>query len=157
MEQVVVAQVTASAPVFTESTLLTPRLVIVDTAAFQRLLATTRCPTRRRWPGSRHPAPGRPRAGPFERRRAADRHAAEASRDDAPAIRLAAVGTAPSVGGTDDVVIVDATALADAGLPAVPNTVWVTGPARRGPCRTPASPPTSCCARTSCGRCGWLR
>ena len=42
--QVVVAQVTDSARVFTESTLLTPRLVIVDTAAFQRLLATTPLP-----------------------------------------------------------------------------------------------------------------
>ncbi|WP_433131013.1 FtsX-like permease family protein [Micromonospora sp. CA-240977] len=128
--QVVVAQVTDSARVFAESTLLTPRLVIVDAAAFQRLLATTPLPdapalARLTAPG---PVPGdvpalvRSSDGGL---RTGTR--LQLPREGAPAIRLTAVGTAPSVGGVDDVVIVDAAALADAGLPAVPNTVWVTG------------------------------
>ncbi len=129
VEQVVVAQMTASARVFTESTLLTPRLVIVDTAAFQRLLATTPLPdapalARLTAPGTGD-VPALVRSSNGELRTGMR---LKLPRDDAPAIRLAAVGTAPSVGGTNDVVIVDAAALADAGLPAVPNTVWVTGP-----------------------------
>ncbi|MEU8168966.1 FtsX-like permease family protein [Micromonospora sp. NPDC049004] len=127
--QVVVAQVTDSARVFSESTLFTPRLVIVDTAAFQRLLATTPLPDAPDLARLRTPGPGdvpalvRSSDGEL---RAGTR--LQLPRDDAPAIRLTAVGTAPSVGGAGDVVIVDAAALASAGLPAVPNTVWVTGP-----------------------------
>ncbi|GIF41637.1 FtsX-like permease family protein [Actinoplanes xinjiangensis] len=41
-----------------------------------------------------------------------------------PAVRLTASGAAPAVGGATEVVIVDVTA----GLPAPPNTIWVTGP-----------------------------
>ncbi|MET8200731.1 FtsX-like permease family protein [Micromonospora taraxaci] len=129
--QVVVAQVTDSARLFSESTLLTPRLVIVDTAAFQRLLATTPLPDAPALARLTAPGPGAGdvpalvRSGDGALRTGAR---LQLPRDGAPAIRLAAVGAAPSVGGAADVVIVDATALADAGLPAVPNTVWVTGP-----------------------------
>ncbi|MEW2143465.1 ABC transporter permease [Micromonospora vinacea] len=131
VEQVVVAQVTDSARVFSESTLLTPRLVIVDTAAFQRLLASTPLPDAPAL--ARLTAPGRGpgdvpalvRSGDGALRTGTP---LQLPRDGAPAIRLAAVGTAPSVGGATDVVVVDAAALAEAGLPAVPNTVWVTGP-----------------------------
>ncbi|WP_327032229.1 ABC transporter permease [Micromonospora ureilytica] len=131
VRQVVVAQVTDSARVFSESTLLTPRLVIVDTAAFQRLLAGTPLPdapalARLTAPGPGHgDVPALVRSSDGELRTGTR---LQLPRDDAPAIRLAAVGTAPSVDGATDVVIVDAAALADAGLPAVPNTVWVTGP-----------------------------
>jgi putative ABC transport system permease protein len=38
------------------------------------------------------------------------------------------MGRAPAVGDAADLVVVDATALAAAGLPAKPNTVWATGP-----------------------------
>ncbi|WP_433317261.1 FtsX-like permease family protein [Micromonospora sp. CA-269861] len=128
--QVVVAQVTDSARVSTESTLLTPRLVIVDAAAFQRLLATTPLPdapalARLTAPGAGGDVPALVRSSNGDLRTGTR---LQLPRDNAPAIRLVAVGTAPPVGGTDDVVIVDAAALADAGLPAVPNTVWVTGP-----------------------------
>ncbi|WP_030488592.1 FtsX-like permease family protein [Micromonospora chokoriensis] len=131
VRQVVVAQVTDSARVFSDSTLFTPRLVIVDAAAFQRLLATTALPdapalTRLTAPG---PTPGDVPA--LVRSSDGDLRVGtrlQLPRDDAPAISLAAVGTAPSVGGANDVVIVDATALANAGLPAAPNTVWATGP-----------------------------
>ncbi|MBQ1016522.1 ABC transporter permease [Micromonospora sp. D93] len=129
--QVVVAQVTDSARVFSETTLLTPRLVIVDTAAFQRLLASTPLPDAPALARLTAPGPGTGdvpalvRSGDGELRTGTR---LQLPREDAPAIRLAAVGTAPSVDGATDVVIVDAAALADAGLPTVPNTVWVTGP-----------------------------
>ncbi|MFF0153954.1 FtsX-like permease family protein [Micromonospora sp. NPDC005203] len=128
VEQVVVAQVTASAAVFTESTLLTPLLVVVDANAFQRLLATTPLPDAPALARLTAPGPGdvpalvRSSDGGL---RTGMR--LKLPRDDAPAIPLATVGTAPSVGGTNDVVIVDATALAAAGLPTAPNTIWVTG------------------------------
>ncbi|MEU4528448.1 ABC transporter permease [Micromonospora ureilytica] len=129
--QVVVAQVTDSARVFSESTLLTPRLVIVDTAAFQRLLATTPLPDAPALARLAAPGPGAGDVPALVRSSDGELRTGtrlQLPRDDAPAIRLAAVGTAPSVDGATDVVIVDAAALADAGLPAVPNTVWVTGP-----------------------------
>ncbi|MET8041575.1 FtsX-like permease family protein [Micromonospora sp. NPDC005215] len=129
--QVVVAQVTDSARVFTESTPLTPRLVIVDAAAFQRLLATTPLPDAPALARLTAPGPGTGDVPALVRSSDGDLRTGtrlQLPRDGAPAIRLAAVGTAPSVGGATDVVIVDAAALADAGLPAVPNTVWVTGP-----------------------------
>ncbi|MFG1651432.1 FtsX-like permease family protein [Micromonospora sp. NPDC049275] len=127
--QVVVARVTDSARVFSESTPLAPRLVIVDAGAFQRLLATTPLPDAPALARLTAPGPGDVpalvRSSDGELRTGTR---LQLLRDDGPAIHLAAVGTAPSVGGAGDVVIVDAAALADAGLPAVPNTVWVTGP-----------------------------
>ncbi|MET8231296.1 FtsX-like permease family protein [Micromonospora sp. NPDC005298] len=129
VQQVVVAQVTDSARVFSDSTLFTPRLVIVDAAAFQRLLATTPLPDAPALARLTAPGPGDVPA--LVRSSGGDLRAGtrlQLPRDGAPAIRLAAVGAAPSVGGAGDVVIVDAAALAGAGLPAVPNTVWVTGP-----------------------------
>ncbi|MEU7777664.1 FtsX-like permease family protein [Micromonospora parva] len=131
VQQVVVAQVTDSARVFAESTLFTPRLVVVDAAAFQRLLATTPLPDAPALARLSAPAPtpgdvpALVLSNDSELRTGAR---LQLPRDDAPAIRLAAVGTAPAVGGAGDVVVVDATALAAAGLPAVANTVWVTGP-----------------------------
>ncbi|MEV4714159.1 FtsX-like permease family protein [Micromonospora sp. NPDC049374] len=131
VEQVVVAQVTDSSRIFTESTLLTPRLVVVDAAAFQRLLATTPLPDAPALARLTTPGPGTVDVPVLVRSSDGGLPAGtrlQLTRDDAPAIRLAVVGTAPSVGGADDVVIVDAAAFAGAGLPAVPNTVWVTGP-----------------------------
>lgn len=129
VQQAVAAQVIDGARVTTDETLVTPRLVIVDATAFQRLLATT-------------PLPDAPALARLTRTGQGDVPALVRSgdgtlrtgtrmrlpRDDAPAIGLTAVGTAPSVGGADAVVVVDAAALAAAGAPAVPNTVWVTGP-----------------------------
>ncbi|WP_405426034.1 FtsX-like permease family protein [Micromonospora sp. NBC_00617] len=129
--QVVVAQVTDSARVFSESTLFTPRLVIVDAEAFQRLLATTPLPDAPALARLTTPVPGPGDVPALVRSSDGELGAGtrlQLTRDDAPAIRLTAVGTAPSVGGVGDVVIVDAAALASAGLPAVANTVWVTGP-----------------------------
>ncbi|MEU5552475.1 ABC transporter permease [Micromonospora sp. NPDC047793] len=130
VEQVVVAQVTDSARVFTESTPLTPRLVVVDAAAFARLLATTPLPDAPALARLATPGPGSADVPALVRSGGGDVPTGtrlQLSRDGGPAIRLTSVGTAPSVGGAGDVVIVDATALGEAGLPAVPNTVWVTG------------------------------
>lgn len=129
--QVVVAQVTDSARVFTDSTPFAPRLVIVDAEAFQRLLATTPLPDAPELARLTTPGPGPGEVPALVRSSDGELPVGtrlQLPRDDAPAIHLAVVGTAPSVGGVDDVVIVDAATLADAGLPAVPNTVWVTGP-----------------------------
>ncbi|MEO3743099.1 FtsX-like permease family protein [Plantactinospora sp. B5E13] len=129
--QVVVAQVTDSARVFADSTALAPRLVIVDAAAFQRLLAATPLPDAPALARLTAPGPGPGDVPALVRSSDGSLRTGtrlQLPRDGAPAIRLAAVGTAPSVGGASDIVIVDAAALADAGLSAVPNTVWVTGP-----------------------------
>ncbi|MEU7925275.1 FtsX-like permease family protein [Micromonospora sp. NPDC049801] len=129
--QVVVAQVTDSARVFTDSTPFAPRLVIVDAEAFQRLLATTPLPDAPALARLTTPGPGPGEVPALVRSSDGELPAGtrlQLPRADAPAIHLTVVGTAPSVGGADDVVLVDAAALADAGLPAVPNTVWVTGP-----------------------------
>jgi len=45
-------------------------------------------------------------------------------REKSGPLELTAVGAAPAVGAADDVIIVDASA----GLPFIPNTIWVTGP-----------------------------
>ncbi|MGV9212074.1 FtsX-like permease family protein [Micromonospora sp. RB23] len=129
--QVVVAQVTDSARVFADSTPFAPRLVVVDAEAYQRLLATTPLPDAPALTRLRTPGPGSGQIPALVRSSDGELPAGtrlQLTRDDGPAIHLAVVGTAPPVGGAGDVVIVDAAALADAGLPAVPNTVWVTGP-----------------------------
>ncbi|MGC4876149.1 FtsX-like permease family protein [Micromonospora sp. DT43] len=135
VNQVVAARVTDSARVFTESTPLAPRLVIVDAGAFQRLLATTPLPDAPALARLTAPGPGTGEIPALVRSSDGELRTGtrlQLLRDDGPAIQLAAVGTAPSVGGAGDVVIVDAAALADAGLPAVPNTVWVSGPGAAG-------------------------
>ena len=75
----------------------------------------------------------RPGAGPLGRRQPAARACGCScpGRVPSPAVQLIAVGPAPAVGDAADVVIVDAGALAAAGVPGVPNTVWVTGPGTR--------------------------
>lgn len=133
VEQVVTAQLADSVPVTAESAFLTPRLLVVDTAEFQRLLTATPLPDApalarlraAQQPTSGAAVPALVRSGdgsllPGMR--------IELSRDDQPGIELAAVGTAPNVGDVDDVVIVDAAALTAAGVPTTPNTIWVRGP-----------------------------
>ncbi|WP_326557267.1 FtsX-like permease family protein [Micromonospora sp. NBC_01796] len=131
VRQVLTAQVTDSARVVADSTALAPRLVIVDAAAFQRLLAATPLPDAPALARLSAPGPGPGDVPALVRSSDGGLRTGtrlQLPRDGAPAIRLAAVGTAPSVGAATDIVIVDAAALAAAGLPAVPNTVWVTGP-----------------------------
>ncbi|MDQ7904068.1 ABC transporter permease [Phytohabitans sp. ZYX-F-186] len=130
VRQAVAAQVVDGARVTTESALVTPRLVVVDAAAFRRLLATTPLPDApdlaRLGPAGPGGVPALVRSGDGSLRPGMR---LRLPRDgDAEAVPLTAVGTAPAVGGTGDVVVVDAAALTAAGVPVVPNTVWVTGP-----------------------------
>jgi putative ABC transport system permease protein len=129
VRQAVAAQVVDGARVTTDSTLVTARLVIVDAAAYRRLLATTPLPDAPALAqlGSTGPGdvPALVRSGDGSLRPGTRM---QLPRQGASPIRLAAVGTAPAAGETGEVVVVDATALAAAGAPAVPNTVWVTGP-----------------------------
>ncbi|WP_216592247.1 hypothetical protein [Verrucosispora sioxanthis] len=146
VEQVVVAQVTDSARVFTESALLTPRLVVVDAVAFQRLLATTPLPDAPAL--ARLAAPG---PDPL------DVPALVRSSSGDLRIGLAAVGTAPAVGAPPTSSSWRPRLSPTRGCPPFPTPSGRPAPARRGPCRTAASPPTWCYARTSCGHSGWLR
>ncbi len=97
VEQVVVAQVTDSARVFTESALLTPRLVVVDAVAFQRLLATTPLPDAPALARLAAPGPDPLDVPALVRSSSGDLRTGmrlRLARDDAPAIGLAAVGGA---------------------------------------------------------------
>ncbi|MGI5240237.1 FtsX-like permease family protein [Dactylosporangium sp. CA-139066] len=129
VQQVVTAQVTDRARLIADSTIVAPRLVVVDATAFQRLLATTPLPDApalaRLTAAGAGPVPALVRSQDGSLRPGMR---LQLPRDNAPAIDLAAVGTAPAVGDADAVVIVDAARLAAAGLPATPNTVWVQGP-----------------------------
>jgi putative ABC transport system permease protein len=129
VRQVVTAQVTDGARVLTGETLATPRLVVVDAAAFQRLLASTPLPDApqlsRLASGSGGEVPALVRSGDGTLRTGMR---LELPRDGADPVPLRAVGTAPYVGDVPDVVIVDAAALAAAGVDMVPDTVWLRGP-----------------------------
>lgn len=129
VRQVVTAQVTDNSRIATDAALTPARLVIVDAAAYRRLLADT-------------PLPGQPALGRLAARPNGDLPALVRSRDgslrpgmrlrllreNAPAVHLVAIGTAPGAGDAQDVVLVDAAGAAAAGLPAAPNTMWATGP-----------------------------
>ncbi|MGW4637205.1 FtsX-like permease family protein [Sphaerisporangium sp. NPDC004334] len=130
VRQAVAGRVDDTTRVSADSEIVLPRLVVVDASAFRRLLAAT--PLRDDAPRlSRLTAPGH--AGVPALVRSSDGGLRpgmrlDLLRDAAPAVRLTAVGTAPPAGDADDVVIVDAGALAAAGMPSVPNTIWVNGP-----------------------------
>lgn len=129
VRQVVTAEVTDSSRIVADAAVTPSRLVVVDAAALQGLLAAT-------------PLPDEPALGRLAAARNGDLPALVRSRDgslrpgmrlqllreDAPAVRLTAVGTAPALGDADDVVLVDTASAAAAGLHAVQNTMWVTGP-----------------------------
>jgi putative ABC transport system permease protein len=129
VDQAVAAQVSDGARVAAGSAIVAPRLVIVDAAAFRRLLAFTPLPDEpalaRLAATGRGDVPALVRSGDGSLRPGMR---LELLRQGAPTIRLTAVGTAPAVGDAGDVVLVDAAAMAAAGMPAVPNTVWATGP-----------------------------
>ena len=123
-----------------------------------------------------HPAAGRPGPRPAPARAATATcrpWSAPATAACAPACAATAAGERPvdppgrgrhgaRRRRPDDVVIVDAAAPAAAGLPVVPNTIWVTGPgagrARRNPVgRATVSAPTSCATARRAADRGLLR
>jgi putative ABC transport system permease protein len=129
VRQALAAQVIEPASVAVDGRIVTLRLVVVDAAAFHRLLAATPLPD---GPGlDRLVAPGRGAVPALVRSRAGPAipdGPMELLRDRAPALPLTAIGTAPAIGAGTDVVIVDAATLEAAGQPVVPNTVWLYGP-----------------------------
>jgi len=125
----VAGDLVGGARIVTGDTSVTPTVVVVDAAAFQRMLADTPLP----------PAPDLAKLG---KGRALVRgslrpgqslqlflanddqgYAANGYVTAKNAIALTAVGTAPAIDGLDDVVVLDASA-----LPSTPDTIWVTGP-----------------------------
>jgi putative ABC transport system permease protein len=119
----VAGQVTDSVRVIAGDLAVTPSLVVVDAAAFQRLLAETPLPAApdlaKLGSGGGIPAlvltgDGSLRPGMTMR----------LYREGADPVELTAVGTAPAVDNAADVIVVDAAA----GLPYTPDTVWANGP-----------------------------
>ncbi|MEU8819801.1 FtsX-like permease family protein [Actinoplanes sp. NPDC048796] len=122
VEQTVAARIT-DAQVVADGLAGSPRLVIVDAAAYQRLLASTPLPDApglaRLTGGGGIPAlySGVPAGSPVDLRR-----------DGTSALTVTAVGPAPAVGDATDVIVIDTAAAAAAGLNTTPTTIWVTGP-----------------------------
>ena len=117
------------ARIVADDTSVTPSVVVVDAAAFQRMLAGTPLPAA---PGLASLGRGKAlvrgslRPGQSLKLYLADEdqgYAANSYTTDKNAIALTAVGVAPAIDGLDDVVVLDASA-----LPSTPDTIWVTGP-----------------------------
>ncbi|MCA2219470.1 ABC transporter permease [Jidongwangia harbinensis] len=129
VRQAVAAQILDTARLTDGSGIIRPRLVVVDAAAYRELLASLPLPDAPALAGLAPTAPGAVPALVWSENGALrPGMRLELPRKDAPAVALTAVGTAPPVGDTRDVVIVDAAALTAAGVPVVPDTIWVTGP-----------------------------
>lgn len=123
--QAVAAEVTDGVRVIADSNAVVPTLVIVDSAAFQRLLGSTPLPDApqlAQLKGGTKPIPALVRTGDGSLRPGMNLQLEQ--EQNAPLIPLRAVGTAPPVDNAPDVVIIDAAS----GVPFAPNTVWVTGP-----------------------------
>jgi putative ABC transport system permease protein len=123
--QAVTADISNGVRVIANSNAVVPTLIVVDSAAFQRLLASTPLPDAPQLsllkkggkpiPALVHTTDGSLRPGMTLQ--------VEQQQNAAP-VQVQAVGTAPLVDNIADVVIVDAAA----GLPFIPNTIWATGP-----------------------------
>lgn len=132
VRQVVAAQV--SGPVrLAGSPAVAARLVIVDASAYRKLLAATPLPDAPALDRLATPVGGGvPALVGSDDGSLRPGMRLELPREGAPSIRLAAIGPAPAIGDAAGVVVgvvvVDAGALAAAGLPSAPNTVWANGP-----------------------------
>jgi putative ABC transport system permease protein len=124
--QAVAADVSPRVQVIADENSVVLSLVVVDSASFRRLLASTPLPDAPQLSelsssGGSRPIRALVHTGDGSVRPGMTIHVPQ---HNAAAIDLQAVGTAPAVDNVSDVVIVDAAA----GLPFAPNTVWVTGP-----------------------------
>ncbi|MFG1603141.1 ABC transporter permease [Actinoplanes sp. NPDC049265] len=134
VEHVATAQITEGASVAAPTKLVTTRLVVLDAAAYRRLLDDAPVPD-----GPAFDRLGAAHSGGAVAAlvRSADGTlrpgvALQVPRKDGAAVALTAVGTAPAIGDSGDAVYVDATALAAAGVPIEPNTLWASGPGAAG-------------------------
>lgn len=134
VRQALAARIADDVPVLSGTTREYARLVVVDAAAFRRLLATTPLPDSPQL-GRLRPAAGRTGTVPALLRSTDGLlrpGKGLAVRWNNTTIGLTAVGAAPAVGGGEgNVLVVDAAAFAAAGAVAAPNTVWVVGPGAR--------------------------
>lgn len=139
VDHVATAQITEGARIANTSKLVTARLVVVDAAAYQRLLADTPLPDGSALgsltPGGQTPGGQTPggAGGVPALVRSADGSLRpgmqlQFPRKEAAPIALTAVGPAPVLGDSGDAMYVDAAALTAAGVPVEPNTLWVSGP-----------------------------
>ncbi|MFI5890109.1 FtsX-like permease family protein [Actinoplanes sp. NPDC051513] len=130
----VAGEVIAGVRVVTNDTSVTPSLVIVDAAAFQRLLSETPLPdapelSRLASGGALvRTADGSLRPGQSLRLYLGDDAdimgiSGYGVDDPDKSIELTAIGAAPEIDNLGDVVVVDASA-----LPSEPDTIWATGP-----------------------------
>ncbi|MCY1136926.1 ABC transporter permease [Actinoplanes sp. Pm04-4] len=128
VEAAVPARVVESERFIADSTSIVARLIVVDTAAFRRLLAGTPLP------GLPAPAgltaadgdtvPALVRTGDGSLRPGLDFRLPLQTNS---AIQMAAIGVAPAIGTGEDVIVVDVAAAKAAGLDWEPDTVWATG------------------------------
>ncbi|WP_426562032.1 FtsX-like permease family protein [Angustibacter sp. McL0619] len=122
----VAARVADGVPAASAQTSAVVRLVVVDSAAFERLLAASPLPDAPQLARLRARGPGT-----LALLRGGDPALREGLRIgwDDTRLPLNVVGTAPAVGtGQDPVVVVDAEAFAATGAVADPGTVWAVGP-----------------------------
>lgn len=134
--QAVAADVSDSVQVTANGQSVVPSLVVVDSAAFRHLLGSTPLPDAPQLSllkGSDKPVPALVHTSDGSLRPGMAMQLVK-EQNTAPVV-LRAVGTAPMVDNVPDVVIVDAAA----GLPFVPNTIWVTGPGAAAAVRTAAA------------------
>ena len=124
VSQVVTAQITDPVRVIADRNALTPTLVVVDAAAFQRLLANSPLPDAPQLAALKSAGGGIPALVRSSDGSLRPGRSIRLDRENAQPIELNAVGTAPAVDNAADVIVVDAAA----GLPFAPNTVWVNGP-----------------------------
>jgi putative ABC transport system permease protein len=120
----VAAQVTHGLQVIADKNAVSIDLVVVDAASFQQLLESTplpRAPALSRLRPGAGPVPALVRTGDGSLRPGMT---IGIDREKSGPLELTAVGAAPAIGAADDVIIVDASA----GMPFIPNTIWVTGP-----------------------------
>jgi putative ABC transport system permease protein len=129
VRQALAARVSDNVPVVADGAAGDTRLVVVDPAAFARLLANTPLPDApqlARLTGSSPTVSALLRSPDGSIRPG---HPLVLRPDDTTRITVTPVGSAPAVGdGEGNVLIVDAASFAAAGGAADPNTVWVLGP-----------------------------
>ncbi|SNY69469.1 FtsX-like permease family protein [Paractinoplanes atraurantiacus] len=129
VKQVVAARIT-DVQVVADGLAFSPRLVVVDAAAYQRLLASTPLPdapdlARLTGGGGGGAIPALVRTRDDSIRAGTT---VNLRRDGTSALTLTAVGTAPAVGDATDVIVIDTATATAAGLDAAPTTVWALGP-----------------------------
>jgi putative ABC transport system permease protein len=128
VDQVVAGQVIDSARVIADNVAVTPGLVIVDAAAFRKLLASTPLPQAPDLDQLTRPGSGLPALVLSSDGSLRPGMAMRLLRQGQKALELTAVGTAPAVDDAADVIVVDTATAAAAGLTAEPDTIWATGP-----------------------------